>query len=93
MQVPGHVHTDMTALPAAPEAASRFIKFVNASPTPFHAINNAALRLESAGFRKVRLISTTDAFKLDSCRSEKRMIGRTKFNLAESTILLGLSLN
>ena len=36
-----------------PEAAARFIKFVNASPTPFHAVQNAALRLEKAGFLKV----------------------------------------
>ncbi|KAI0069151.1 aspartyl aminopeptidase [Artomyces pyxidatus] len=37
----------------APEAATRFLHFVNASPTPFHAVYNAALRLEKAGFRKV----------------------------------------
>ena len=36
-----------------PEAATRFLQFVNASPTPFHAVYNAALRLESAGFTKV----------------------------------------
>ena len=39
--------------PAVPEAATRFLKFVNASPTPFHAVHNAALRLEKAGFQKV----------------------------------------
>ncbi|KAF8631519.1 hypothetical protein AX15_002279 [Amanita polypyramis BW_CC] len=44
----------MNPLPAAPEAASRLVKFINASPTPFHAIHNAALHLESAGFRKIR---------------------------------------
>lgn len=37
-----------------PEAATRFLKFVNASPTPFHAVHNAALRLEKAGFKKIR---------------------------------------
>jgi hypothetical protein len=37
----------------APEAASRFVSFVNASPTPFHAVHNSALRLEKAGFRTV----------------------------------------
>ncbi|KAJ7699975.1 aspartyl aminopeptidase [Mycena rosella] len=36
-----------------PEAALRFISFVNASPTPFHAVHNAILRLEKAGFQKV----------------------------------------
>lgn len=44
----------MMLYPNAPEAASRFLKFVNASPTPFHAVQNAALRLEKAGFSKVR---------------------------------------
>lgn len=36
------------------EAARRFIAFVNASPTPFHAVHNASLRLESSGFTKIR---------------------------------------
>ena len=43
----------MMLYPSSPEAATRFIKFVNASPTPFHAVHNAALRLEKAGFQKV----------------------------------------
>jgi aspartyl aminopeptidase len=40
--------------PASPEAATRFLKFVNSSPTPFHAVHNAAVRLEKAGFQKIR---------------------------------------
>ena len=43
----------MPTIPAGPEAATRFVQFVNASPTPFHAVHNAALRLEKAGFAKV----------------------------------------
>lgn len=39
--------------PAAPEVATRLLKFVNASPTPFHAVHNAVVRLETAGFQKV----------------------------------------
>ena len=39
---------------SSPEAATRFLSFVNASPTPFHAVHNAAVRLEKAGFSKVR---------------------------------------
>jgi aspartyl aminopeptidase len=43
----------LAGLPQAPETATRFLQFVNASPTPFHAVHNAALLLEKAGFRKV----------------------------------------
>ena len=41
---------------AGPEAALKFLTFVNASPTPFHAVHNAALRLEKAGFKKVVVV-------------------------------------
>lgn len=43
----------MMLYPDAPDAAVRFLKFVNASPTPFHAVSNAGIRLEKAGFQKV----------------------------------------
>lgn len=45
--------TAMTA-PTGPEAANKFLTFVNASPTPFHAVLNASSTLEKAGFTKVR---------------------------------------
>lgn len=51
---------------AGPEAAVRFVKFVNASPTPFHAVANAAQRLEKAGFLKV----TTTTFPTDELRNK-----------------------
>jgi len=41
----------------APHAARAFIDFVNASPTPFHAVAVAAGRLEKSGFRRVRSLS------------------------------------
>lgn len=34
-------------------AANAFLNYVNASPTPFHAVHNASLRLEKAGFKRV----------------------------------------
>ncbi|KAG5644080.1 hypothetical protein DXG03_009170 [Asterophora parasitica] len=44
----------MMIYPNSPEAALRFLKYVNASPTPFHAVENAAVRLEKAGFTKLQ---------------------------------------
>ncbi|KAI0750906.1 aspartyl aminopeptidase [Daedaleopsis nitida] len=39
---------------AGPEAAHKLLDFVNASPTPFHAVRAASARLEKAGFQKVK---------------------------------------
>ncbi|KAH9846939.1 aspartyl aminopeptidase [Lenzites betulinus] len=39
---------------AGPEAAHKLVAFVNASPTPFHAVQAASARLEKAGFQKIR---------------------------------------
>ena len=39
--------------PASPAAAIKFLEFVNASPTPFHAVQIASARLEKVGFQKV----------------------------------------
>ena len=36
-----------------PEAAHKLLDFVNASPTPYHAVRAASARLEKAGFQKV----------------------------------------
>ena len=47
------LYTMMLRQPAGPEAARRLLDFVNASPTPFHAIQVASARLDKAGFEKV----------------------------------------
>ncbi|KAF8895922.1 peptidase M18 [Mucidula mucida] len=44
----------MMLYPNSPEAAKRLLTFLNASPTPFHAVHNAGVRLESAGFHRLR---------------------------------------
>lgn len=39
---------------APPQSALDFLEFVNASPTPFHAVQSAIARLDKAGFVKVK---------------------------------------
>ncbi|KAF2500901.1 peptidase M18, aminopeptidase I [Lophium mytilinum] len=36
------------------KSAEDFLSFVNASPTPFHAVKSAKLRLEKAGFKPIK---------------------------------------
>lgn len=72
---------DMMLPQARPEAAARLISFVNASPTPFHAVRSAALRLEKAGFRKVSAYMFSSRQNQDTptrlaIRSRRPMNGR-----------------
>ncbi|KAF2430277.1 peptidase M18, aminopeptidase I [Tothia fuscella] len=39
---------------ASVKAAEDFLTFVNASPTPFHAVHQAKQRLEKAGFKQIK---------------------------------------
>ncbi|KAL6866933.1 peptidase M18-like protein [Trichoderma novae-zelandiae] len=39
---------------APPQAALDFVDFVNASPTPYHAVKSAAARFEKAGFQLIK---------------------------------------
>ncbi|KAI0082586.1 aspartyl aminopeptidase [Panus rudis PR-1116 ss-1] len=61
------------------EAAQRFLNFVNASPTPFHAVRCAAERLESAGFKKIR--------ESDDWENGLQEGGRYYFTRNQSTLL------
>lgn len=40
----------MASGPAVPAAALRFLKYVEANPTPFHVVATSAAMLEKAGF-------------------------------------------
>jgi len=63
----------------APEAAKRFLAFINASPTPFHAIQNASARLEAAGFRKIK--------EVDSWEKDIEPRGKYYFTRNQSSLL------
>jgi len=43
----------MTMHGNALDAAKKLVNFLNESPTPFHATQNAAIRLEESGFKKI----------------------------------------
>ncbi len=40
--------------PAVPQMASDFLSFVQASPSPFHAVNEARKRLVAAGYTEIK---------------------------------------
>jgi aspartyl aminopeptidase len=40
---------------ASLDRANDFVSFLNDSPTPFHAVHSAKLRLEKAGFKQIKV--------------------------------------
>lgn len=40
---------------ASLKRAEDFTEFLNASPTPFHAVQSSKLRLEKAGFKQIKV--------------------------------------
>lgn len=40
---------------ASLKRAEDFTDFLNASPTPFHAVQSSKLRLEKAGFKQIKV--------------------------------------
>jgi len=69
--------------------ANEFVDFLNASPTPFHAVKNGAALLEKAGFKLIKVsiyqisqAQCADPLKL--CRNETP--GRQPLSLERNTI-------
>lgn len=56
---------------ASIQAAEDFLTFVDASPTPFHAVHSAKEKLEKAGFKhiKVRLLVFHSMLELTTHRN------------------------
>lgn len=70
---------------ASIQAAQDFLTFVDASPTPFHAVHSAKEKLEKAGFKhiKVGLLSSQSMTILTSLRNA--IHGHQLSNRAAST--------
>ncbi|KAI0776015.1 aspartyl aminopeptidase [Trametes elegans] len=64
---------------SGPQAAHKLIDFVNASPTPFHAVHAAVARLEKAGFQKIR--------EQDDWESSLKPSGKYYFTRNQSALL------
>ncbi|KAL2262133.1 hypothetical protein VTK26DRAFT_2367 [Humicola hyalothermophila] len=53
-RVAARVFSSSSVTMSPPKSALEFLDFVNASPTPYHAVASAAALLEAAGFTKIR---------------------------------------
>ncbi|CAE6522513.1 unnamed protein product [Rhizoctonia solani] len=65
--------------PSIPPAAASFLDFINASPTPFHAVHNASERLEAAGFQRV--------YEKDDWENQLKEGGRYFFTRNQSSLI------
>lgn len=50
---------------ASLKRAEDFTDFLNASPTPFHAVQSAKLRLEKAGFKQIKVCDCTHVYRTE----------------------------
>ncbi|CEL63718.1 hypothetical protein RSOLAG1IB_05479 [Rhizoctonia solani AG-1 IB] len=65
--------------PSIPPAAASFLEFINASPTPFHAVHNASERLEAAGFQRI--------YEKDNWEKQLKEGGRYFFTRNQSALI------
>ncbi|GAA6005654.1 hypothetical protein JCM10207_005284 [Rhodosporidiobolus poonsookiae] len=63
--------------------ASDFVSFVNASPTPFHAVHNCVQRLEKAGFTRLR---ERDSWAGGVARGGKYFVTRNQSSIVAFTV-------
>ncbi|KAF9513313.1 hypothetical protein BS47DRAFT_1329663 [Hydnum rufescens UP504] len=68
-------------------AAQKFVSFVNASPTPFHAVKNASIRLEKAGF--IKLLETEESWEVALKRGGRFYYTRNQSSLLAFTVPSG----
>lgn len=53
---------------ASLKRAEDFTDFLNASPTPFHAVHSAKLRLEKAGFKQIKVCHSVNGYLASNMR-------------------------
>lgn len=49
---------------ASLKRAEDFTEFLNASPTPFHAVQSSKLRLEKAGFKQIKVCDLVECIAM-----------------------------
>ncbi|CAG8507904.1 10460_t:CDS:2 [Ambispora leptoticha] len=69
----------MSSITASQKEASNFIEFVNNSPSPFHAVEEARLRLSAAGYKELK--------ERESWDSVLELNGKYYFTRNKSTIV------
>lgn len=90
---PSRVRFNSTMAPMNIKAAADdFLDFVNASPTPFHAVKSMKDRLSAVGFKQIKVSKplelNTSLLSLLTTFNRRRIRGRQHACLAESTSLL-----
>ncbi len=67
-------------------AANNFLDFVNASPTPFHAVKSVKEKLTAAGFKEIRVSSINVGNRRVLKAKRKKTHGPPNASQAASTI-------
>lgn len=75
-----------TMAPAKTQAAARdFLSFVNASPTPYHAVKSAKDRLTKAGFKEIKVSGAHPQKQVANVRRRRKNRGLQHVTREEST--------
>ncbi|GAA5830630.1 hypothetical protein JCM5353_001317 [Sporobolomyces roseus] len=76
--------TAMSSTPQILKSAQSFVSFINASPTPFHAVGNLVTRLEGKGFQRLNERESWANGKLK--RGGKYFVTRNQSSLIAFTV-------
>lgn len=72
-------------------AANDFLSFVDASPTPFHAVKSVKERLTKAGFKEIKVrVLASSPYSMTLTVSRREILGHLRATPVENTILLAI---